>query len=122
VGEISVSITRWLAQVVAARAQMVVAAIVLVPMAFVLLRWQPLRQLLRQTREDRRTSHGLPPQATDVAQSNRRPIALVVAGMVVPSVVFAALLAGPIAAGVAAMVGLAARVALAVFVVGLAKD
>jgi hypothetical protein len=42
--------------------------------------------------------------------------------MVVPSVVFAALLAGPIAAGVAAMVGLAARVALAVFVVGLAKD
>jgi hypothetical protein len=100
---------------------LVVAAIVLVVVAFQLWRWQPSRQLLRQTREDLRAFQGLPPKATDVSQANLRPIALAAAGMVVPAVVLAALLPGPIAAGVAAIVGLATRVVLAVAMAGLAK-
>jgi hypothetical protein len=99
---------------------LVVAAIVLVAMASLLWRWQPARQLLRQTREDLRAYHGLPPRA-DVAHVNLRPIALATAGMLVPAVVLAVLLPGPIAAAVAVIVGLVGRVALAVVMAGLAK-
>src|SRR6267154_2338277 len=48
---------------------LVVAAIVLVLLASLLWRWQPFRQLLRQTQEDLRTYRGVPPNA-DVAEVN----------------------------------------------------
>jgi signal transduction histidine kinase len=89
----------------AAVASLVVAAIVLVAVAFLLWRW-PALQLLRQTRADLRAYRGVPPKAADVAELNLRPIAVAVAGMVVPAMVLAALLPGPIAAGVAVVVGL----------------
>jgi hypothetical protein len=100
----------------------VVAAIVLVAMAFLLWRWQPSQQLLRQTRADLRTPWGVPPKAAVVGEAKRRPIAVAAAGMFVPAVVLAALLPGPIAAAVAVIVGLVARVALVVVMAGLAKD
>jgi hypothetical protein len=100
---------------------LVVAAIVLVTVAFLLWRWQPSRQFLRQTREDLRAYRGVPPGA-DLAEVNLRPIAMAAAGMLVPAVVLAALLPGPIAAGVAVIVGLVGRVALAVVMAGLTKD
>ena len=100
---------------------LVVAAIVLVAMGFLMWRWQPARQLIRQTREDLRTYSGAPPKAANVAEANLRPMTLA-AGMLVPAVILAALLPGPIAAGVAVIVGLAGRVALAVVMANLAKD
>ena len=100
---------------------LVVAAIALVAVAFVFWRWEPSRQFLRQTREDLRTYQGVPPAAV-VAEVNLRPIAMAAAGMLVPAVVLAALLPGPIAAGVAVIIGLAGRVALAVVMAGAAKD
>jgi hypothetical protein len=105
----------------AAVVSLVVAAIVLVAGAFLLWRWQPSRQLLRQTREDLRTYRGMPLTA-DAAEVNLRPIAVAVAGMFVPAAFLAVLLPGPLVAGVAVVVGLAARVALAVVLVGLTKD
>lgn len=102
-------------------ASLVVAAVVLSVGAFLMWRWQPARQLLRQTREDVRTYPGVSP-TTDVADINPRPIALAVAGMLLPTAVLAALLPGAIAAGVAVVVGLAGRVALVVVMAGLAND
>jgi len=99
---------------------LVVAAIALVAVAFVFWRWEPSRQFLRQTREDLRTYRGMAPTA-DTAKVNLRPIGVAVA-MVVPAVVLAALLPGPIAAAVAVIVGLVGRVALAVVMAGPAKD
>jgi hypothetical protein len=101
---------------------LVVAAIVLVALALLLWRWPPSRQLLRQTREDLRTYRGVPLKRGELGEANLRPIALAAAGMVVPAAVLAALLPGPIAAGVAVIVGLAGRVALTVAMAGLAKD
>jgi hypothetical protein len=101
---------------------LVVAATVLLSLAYLLGRWQPYQRLLRQTREDLRTYWGIPPKAADVRAANSRAIALVAVGIVVPAVVIAALLPGPTAAGVAVIIGLAARLALAVVMAGLAKD
>jgi hypothetical protein len=103
-------------------ASLVVAAIVLVAVSFLLWRWQPAQQLLRQTRQDLRTYWNTPPKAADVAEANIRPIAVAAAGMLVPAVVLAALLPGPLAAGVAVIVGLAGRVALVVVMASLARN
>jgi hypothetical protein len=66
--------------------------------------------------------HSQPAAAADAAEVNLRRNVVLAAGMLGPAVVVAALLPGPIAAGVAAIVGLAGRVALAVVMAGLAKD
>jgi hypothetical protein len=101
---------------------LVVAGIVLVTGAFLLWRWQPARQFIGQTREDLRTYSGMPPGAADAARANRQPIAAAAVGMIVPAVALAALLPGPIAAGVAVIFGLAARVVLVVVMARNAMD
>jgi hypothetical protein len=100
---------------------LVVAAMVLVALAYMLWRWQPYQQLVRQTREDLRTYWGMPPKAADAPAANHRPIAVAAASIVMPALVIAAVLPGPIAAGVAVIVGVVARIALAAVMADLPK-
>ncbi|HXI94481.1 MAG TPA: hypothetical protein VNG04_00010 [Candidatus Acidoferrum sp.] len=89
--------------------------------ALLLWRWPWYRGILRQSQEDIRSLWGVSPNAAPTFQIIRTRSARSAALMLVPALVAAAVLPGPIAAAVAVVVGLAIRVAVVVAVMGVTR-
>jgi hypothetical protein len=85
--------------------------------AFVLWRWSWYRSMLRQTQEDIRSLYGLPPRTASSLSVTLRRVLSSVAIVILPALLVAAVLPGVIAAAVAVLIGLVARVLVAVVAV-----